>query len=131
MEKDAFKHYRIGVTDIDDEHFHVVQLVNKIKTCLKNGTEDVLLDTARLLCTTIARHMEHEEQLMDEINFPFVIHHKGVHKEIIAILEAKLAQLHTPHNFLFFAEFVERMMLAHFDNMDLQFAPYVPMARKG
>jgi len=122
MDAEKFSHYKTCIKRIDDEHFCIIELIEKIAKCSKNN--DVvsgkryikeLLDLKNI-------HFFEEERMMEEVNFPYIKYHKSEHRGIISTLQQ--IDIDFGIKTINFDDKLTMMILNHIDNYDSQYVPY-------
>jgi hemerythrin-like metal-binding protein len=79
------KEYEIGVSAIDSEHRHLVNLVVSLHEAkaIENGQDRCLTLLSQIVKHT-KRHFEHEENLMMESGYPGLDDHRVQHADLIS-----------------------------------------------
>ncbi len=72
----------IGIPAIDDCHQAVLQLTSRIAHCDKHE----VMETFRTVIATLEKTFDHEQQLMEEFNFPVLKCHMEQHARVLASL---------------------------------------------
>ncbi|HEX5372998.1 MAG TPA: bacteriohemerythrin [Aquabacterium sp.] len=74
---------------IDDDHKHLVALVNALHTATSQGCgQEVVGDILKDLAAYTKDHLQREEQIMVSIRFPKLEGHKKGHEKFVHDLEA-------------------------------------------
>jgi len=123
MDKESFKHYMIGVKEIDDEHLVLLELMEKISLCAVGDKECIKRITNDIYEQTVI-HGTHEEAFMEKINYPYITYHKQEHASILTRLR-KLKHnrvIHMPQRFLM--ESIREAVLGHIDKYDMQIGDF-------
>lgn len=73
--------YDLGIEEIDRQHRRLVEIVNRLhdameQGCPKGATQGVVCD----LVTYLEIHFTYEERLMQRLDFPDQVAHKGEHR---------------------------------------------------
>lgn len=77
-----------GVPELDHEHRHLVDLVNKLNEAIASGaTTEKLLGPMNVILVDSWNHFRHEETLLTDANYPFRKGHKLLHELLKAELE--------------------------------------------
>jgi hemerythrin-like metal-binding protein len=83
--------YRLGVEDIDVDHRHKIEALNKVEFLIENGAEpDVVAKALDELIKGTAEHFSHEEKLMKRTKYPAIGKHAELHHEFLE----RLRRLH-------------------------------------
>ena len=72
----------IGIPAIDDCHQAVLQLTSRIAHCDKHEVMEIF----RSVIATLEQTFDHEQQLMEEFNFPVLKCHMEQHARVLASL---------------------------------------------
>jgi len=72
--------YTLGDPSIDAEHKKIFSLANKVKQC---DSEDKIKDAVKEVITYTKFHFANEERYMKEIDYPDLVQHKKIHRELI------------------------------------------------
>jgi hemerythrin len=76
-------YYSVNDPLLDAEHKQIIECINELYSVLQDPTQGVL--TKRVLDTLVQytqTHFEHEEQRMEEADFPSVEAHRALHDEM-------------------------------------------------
>jgi voltage-gated potassium channel len=74
----------VGIVSFDKEHKHLVDLINKIELSIKNrDTRNVIFQVFEEIFEYVLVHFEHEEELFEKYEYPELLEHKRIHKEIL------------------------------------------------
>jgi hemerythrin len=81
----------VGVREFDDEHRHLVAMLNELSDAMQAGHGNEALGTILdELIEYTATHFAHEEADMDRYGYPHAEEHKRIHQELVAeVLEIK------------------------------------------
>ena len=122
MNIDSFVHYKMGITHIDDEHWTIIDSMNKINETIKRRDVDNIGKNVYDLNILLTQHLVYENSMMEEIDFPYVVHHQSEHKIIVSELE-RLCDSKTFH-----CEQVvltlKDLVVKHIDHSDFQYQKY-------
>ncbi|MHB1038603.1 MAG: bacteriohemerythrin [Pirellulales bacterium] len=119
------KFYSVGNPSLDAQHKQVIGIINDLYEAMGEGKDQALVQPIldRLLQYTVA-HFDHEEQIMQESNYPDFAQHKALHDEIrqktIALHEH--ADLVTGKDLL---RFLKDWWLGHIQGQDKRYTPYL------
>ena len=82
MTRDSFKHYILGIPEMDDQHWELFEILNSIEYAVQSGASieniRVYLDD---FFNKLSEHCADEEKLMQSCNYPYYEHHKATHPE--------------------------------------------------
>lgn len=74
---------------IDEDHQHLVALVNALHTATSQGCgQEVVGDILKDLMAYTQGHLQREEQIMAQVRFPRLEGHKKGHEQFVRDLEA-------------------------------------------
>jgi hemerythrin-like metal-binding protein len=118
-----FQHYMTGIAQIDAEHCELLELMSDLE-----HSPDLLLPEINNRINTIVEvfqlHLEHEEQHMHVIDYPFAGYHKAHHVEILTMLQEygstspEIAAKYTTRR-------LSEHFITHIDHHDMQLAQYI------
>ena len=74
--------FYLGLNSMDDQHQDFVNLLNDLRKSGKNEFSSLF----RILCEHISAHFEFEDALMQELNFPARVEHRGEHLRVLGEL---------------------------------------------
>jgi hemerythrin len=66
----------VGIPAMDDEHREFILRVNELNSAVERSMN--------LMLAQAADHFRHEEELLDQLNFPQAVAHKARHDELTA-----------------------------------------------
>ena len=85
--------YEIGNAVVDSEHKEIFGMVDKLLADDFTGRPDKIKTTIDFLAGYVLRHFDHEEQLMDESNYPNKDTHVKQHRAFIKTVEALVQKI--------------------------------------
>lgn len=75
----------IGMKDIDDQHRHFVDIINRTKKASDTGaTKDAQKEVLTDLIEYARYHFETEEQYFEKFSYPHTAEHKAEHAKLLA-----------------------------------------------
>ena len=74
--------YHLGLRSMDEQHRDFVSLLKDLRIADKGEFSSLF----RILCEHIAAHFEFEDALMQELNFPARVEHRGEHLRVLGEL---------------------------------------------
>lgn len=89
MNKEQFKHYVIGIPQLDREHWGLFQLLTKVQEAIVKGNSGVAKKTLDKFFVRLDEHCAHEEEIMRNCNYPYVDQHTASHPEATSQLGAR------------------------------------------
>ena len=81
MNKKNFRHYSIGIPQIDEEHWELVKCVNKIECAINDEEEFKAKKALDTFFIAFEKHCLSEETLMKECEFIYLTAHIAHHTE--------------------------------------------------
>lgn len=91
--------YNIGNYKIDQEHQKLFQLAQQVLSVNRLHNEGEEKERIKVLIkevyTYIGTHFKHEQEHMKEINYPEYDRHKGIHKNILKMLNSLVSKVNT------------------------------------
>ena len=70
---------------IDEDHRHLVDLVNALHTATTDGRgQDIVANILDELIRYTAEHLQREEHMMESLHFPNLVRHKEGHDKFMA-----------------------------------------------
>ena len=128
-ELSRFKHYMLGIQELDTEHLDMFVLIYNSRFITK---KEMLEANAVLLLEMWDAHVLHETDFMKSLGYPFIKSHASEHVKIHDRLSEFVDRTHayysgSKHNG--FADIGE-MFLYHLDNFDQQIFTFVMQQEK-
>lgn len=121
--KDSFQHYKTGVTELDDAHWHLFDMIGKL------GKLSVATEVAQLASDIMAAWLSHnelEEILMDQLAYPYQKGHKENHVAMYAVLSEKFLRIKDGYcNIKWISQDIETIMRDHNDHVDRQLGEFL------
>lgn len=119
--------FSVGVTQFDNEHKKLVDLLNNLHDAMKAGKgNDVIGKTLDGLISYTATHFASEEKLMQQHNYPAFAKHKTEHisltNQALQIQKDFHAGKALPSNLL---QFLKDWLLKHIGNEDKLYGPFL------
>ncbi len=80
--------FTTGIESIDDQHSHLVDLVNKFEEAGRRGKGSrVMSEILNDLVGYTQEHFAHEEKIMKECGFPGLKNHMALHRQFLQKIE--------------------------------------------
>ena len=118
----------LGVSELDKEHKLLTDRVNEIIKHANNNSLDYVADEAvsDLLYAT-RRHFSHEEELMEDIDYPDREIHMAVHKKLMVDLSEKVdvLTLDKDRDTMQTVKFFKDWLIDHIQKDDTELATFV------
>ena len=121
------QHYLIGVQILDTEHFDILHLMREIEVN-SELSDCVLISKMMLVVEKFSDHFAYENQLMDQIAYPYAQAHKEYHTEFQALVRQYALLAVPPLNRAIVkirTQFISTRFLEHIDYHDMQLATFV------
>lgn len=120
MKIESFKHYRLGLEEIDKQHWELFEILNKMTISLPDSE---IVELASTLNKLWFEHNITEESLMEEINFPYINAHKSSHEKMNIEFKKFMSKFESDKKYTmeYYKEDLEKMMINHVDIMDSQY----------
>lgn len=119
----------LGIPDIDDDHKHLIGLLNRLHFMVLAGDEPSAVGEA--LDSLVRRfecHFGREEALMRRVGYPHYEQHRRLHAALCQRLAADQASFHRRPNRFDTASFYDLLadwLVVHMMREDLRLKPYV------
>jgi len=121
--------YSVGDPSLDAQHKQILGTINELHEAMQKGKDRAVLRPIldRLLEYTLV-HFKHEEQVMQEHEYPDFAHHKVLHDKI----RQKTADLRE-HAYLVTGQdllrFLKEWWVDHIQGQDKNYSPYLEAVR--
>ncbi|MBF0141086.1 MAG: bacteriohemerythrin [Magnetococcales bacterium] len=118
----------IGLQDIDADHRKLVDIINQLHQCMKNGVEkDVASKILKQLAEYTVSHFKREEDYFDRYGYPDSVVHKEEHGKLVASV---LGLMHAFESGSFSAlidllGFAKSWLVGHIMDSDMDYGPYL------
>ena len=124
MDENRFKHYRLNIKEIDDEHWNLFQMLDHFEQNVRNKERIAAVSILTQFTISIREHFRKEEDLMLQHNFPFreshIDHHKKIEAKVTAILNAGFS-----YSWLLICYQLNSLLIDHIDWIDSQYADFI------
>ncbi len=121
-----------GINVIDKQHRRLVELINQLFQCMKEGGNRKLLgDIIDQLVDYTVTHFRTEEELMQRSHYPDLANHKAIHQGFVAKVEDALTKLKNGERVApaDLYKFLKGWLINHIEQQDRDgFAPHVKQA---
>ncbi|HET8688264.1 MAG TPA: hemerythrin domain-containing protein [Methanosarcina sp.] len=81
MNEEAFVHYKIGITVLDDQHWELFKILNDVNAAKAAGETERSFALLQEFFRLLDIHQAVEEQMMRESKYPFADNHIVNHPE--------------------------------------------------
>lgn len=120
----------LNVEEMDAEHRHLIELMNRLHQLVDGGAPAVLQGKAfAALADYTEKHFRHEEAYMRQIGYPDLEIHQGVHRKLMGKLNAHALSFKQTGHFgddLF--SFLHMWLRSHICGIDSRYAAHVHTA---
>lgn len=118
----------LGVEEVDEQHQHLFELVNRLHGAVTEGAEQSeLSNILDSLIDYTVDHFETEEKLFKEHNYPQLEEHKKEHDDLtgqVVDLQTKFREGSATLSFEVL-DFLSNWLTDHTTNSDLKFATFM------
>lgn len=125
--------YQVGVAEIDNQHRHLVEMVNSLHEAMKSGSGKSLVPRIlNELTEYTVSHFSTEERYMQEARYPEYALHKRQHEELTRqVLQVK-AQVESgaPVNTIEVMNFLKGWLVNHILGSDKKLGQYITSQRR-
>lgn len=108
--------YRSGISELDDQHKKLIDILNKFSSSLSKGQEYVILESSLDdLIKYTNYHLDSEEKHLNTYNYPFIDSHLKEHSELrnkVLNLKNKL-KVNNQTNLNEISEFARTLLVKH------------------
>lgn len=122
-------HYQLGIQTIDQQHRNLLKLINELADV--SHLEQPVQVTGALLAqlfSNMAKHFDHEEELLELRRFPQAQVHKAEHTRYLSRLEElnqRFARTPSSETLLLIHRLLAQWFVEHIEQEDRLFAPYL------
>jgi len=122
----------VGNDVIDDDHKHLIKLINAYEMAVSKGNLKLLGPAFESLEKYANEHFEREEKLMSAVFFPHRRDHREKHKKLLKLVHEKHQEVETSEDIdvSSLSAFLRSWLIDHVLKEDMQFKPYVVGDRK-
>jgi len=120
--------YNVGIDSIDQQHRKLVNLINQLQTAVDYSTgEEFEREALDELVDYTKTHFGYEEGLMEKYGYPDFEPHKAMHREMIAKVEAVLAEYEQDRDRAMSdaVTFLRSWLIKHINGTDKQYSSYL------
>ncbi len=115
-----------GIEIIDEQHQQILNLIDGINKALADGDRNQIELAINQVYTHIIAHFEFEEQLMEQVGYPFLNVHRRLHDYFLQHLAEHTQRFDAGEDVV--AEllvFASNWLHSHFVNEDRDYSPQV------
>ena len=127
MEPDYFRHYKLEIDFIDDEHLKLIKISDDIKKTIKDKIKTMQL--VNDFYEFMKLHFKHEEDYMEEIKYPYIFYHKKMHNDILVSL-TKIIEDESSYDTIkqsYFLSTLRKCLMSHIDEQDRQISVFLKL----
>ena len=120
--------YSVGIDSIDQQHKKLVNLINQLQTAVDySAGEEFEREALDELVDYTKSHFSHEEQLMEQYDYPDYEPHKAQHQEMIKEVEDVLAEYEQDHDraMRHGLNFLKAWLINHINGTDQQYSSFL------
>lgn len=127
MTKERFVHYKVGVQQLDEEHWYLCQMMDKAVELSKERNNEAVISMIKEIRSELALHFASEEAMMVSSEFPWLKSHVESHQAMLKGLDKMIGMIDTNENYLClsFARDIESMFVNHIDYADMQYSSFI------
>lgn len=86
--------FNIGITEMDEEHRNLLARMSKFEVLNKSlAQKHTLLSEFKSFILFTTEHFQHEENLMQEYEYPSLLEHISIHRDLISKLNKYMNEL--------------------------------------
>jgi hemerythrin-like metal-binding protein len=118
----------VGIDEIDEDHKHLVAIVNNFHEVFRNdASKDATLKALSEIADYTTWHFEHEEKLMYKHKFPRLTQHQHQHATLLKDLGILIADFENGRADISQAtmDFLREWLLVHLQNEDYELGIWV------
>ena len=123
MNRELFDQYKLGIPEIDDEHWAIFTLMQTILSQVATTDYVGIQESLNQFLSDVQAHSDSEIELMRSMNFPFIDTHIVEHKLLLHSIERAIEHAaQSSHTNLTSA--AEQLFMAHIVQYDALYAEY-------
>ena len=127
MEPEYFKHYKMNIDFIDNEHLKLIEISDNFRKTIDDKEKTMAL--ANDFYEFMKLHFKHEEDYMEEIKYPYIFYHKKMHNDILVSL-TKLIEDENSYDTIkqsYFLTTLRKCLMSHIDEQDRQISVFLKL----
>ena len=120
--------YSVGIDSIDQQHRRLVNLINQLTIAVDYSTgEEFEREALAELVDYTKTHFTYEEGLMEDNGYPDFEAHRAQHKEMIAEVDAVLAEYEKDHDMAMrhASDYLKTWLINHINGTDKQYSSFL------
>lgn len=128
MTPDKFNDFKVGIPEIDKEHWEIFTSMNEIFDAIDRKDYDRAAGLLASFETQTQAHFGNEIKVMEEMGFPFIQTHKNEHGELLATFRDLAANIKKGKVDIVTGA-MERIVTMHVIHYDMLYASYAKNLR--
>ena len=120
--------YSVGIQSIDDQHKHLLALINQLQTAADYHTEDSFVDDSLGELVDYTRtHFGYEEGLMEENGYPQFAEHKKEHEAMVEQVKDFLERykVNKDETIEAITQFLKNWLIHHINGTDKEYSSFL------
>lgn len=120
--------YNVNITEIDQQHKKLVDLINKLAEAMSHGKgKEVLGEVFGQLISYCSSHFATEERLFDQYSYPEAAEHKDKHRKVTAKVLALQQEMREGKKTISMEvmDFLEQWLDKHILGTDMKYSAYL------
>ncbi len=125
--------FSVGHEKLDQQHFKIVSFINELIDRPEIKTQSEALDCIRQMLAYSVEHLEYEEKLLSENNYPDSVSHSVVHQFYVKKVENFLKMSFLNNNDFKFEvlDFLKEWWTYHILEEDMKYRPFLAEMKLG
>jgi hemerythrin len=121
-----------GIDVIDDQHQEIFDLVSSLEDMAQAGDHDAIGKVINNIVSHTLAHFEFEEELMEQVAYPFIRVHKRLHDHFIQRLVGYTQRFDGGEDVTIeLAHFLNSWLRSHFSHEDKDYSPQILAEMQG
>lgn len=114
---------RLGVDDIDDEHFRLLEELHDLIDLVRSG--EPYEEAVNNLKQNLRTHFEREDELMTRMRYPYIAAHLRDHNNLLDLVDKFSSQVRIGTSLAYSTMVVENIFADHIINFDSQYVDFM------
>ena len=128
MNLERFRHYVVGIPEIDAEHWELCILLNEVAEGANKRDPKLLKELVINLSDRLKEHFVNEEKAMEDRDYPWLRPHKEDHQRMLNAIDRFLGRTTDfGYTSTFFCSDLENLLIDHIDHQDRQYETFLAM----
>ena len=121
-----------GIGVIDDQHQQIFDLIDALGEAAQTGDHELIGDAINRIVSHTLAHFEFEEELMEQVAYPFLKVHKRLHDHFIQRLASYTQRFDAGEDITIELEqFLASWLRSHFSHEDRDYSPQILAEMQG